>query len=439
LLIAALALVTLIAAVGIVWALRPQPPAPEMRLEINTPPTTDPASIAISPDGQKIVFVATSESRSRLWLRSLDSVTSQPLTGTDGATYPFWSPDSRSIGFFADSNLKRIDTGSGSVQTLAKAPLARGGAWNRDGTILFSPQGVGPIFRISAAGGEPAAVTRLESTQLSSHRFPQFLPDGRRVAVSRSVNGNTDIWLLELGRGILSRFTFDAALDSYPIWSPDGSRIVFQSNRKGNADLYQKPVNSAGSEEPLLANPQSKLPWDWSADGRFLLHRSIDPRSGYDLWVLPMDGDRKPFPVVQTDFDERDGQFSPDGKWIAYQSNESGRFEIYVQPFPGLGAKAQISTNGGAQVRWRSDGRELFYVALDERLMAVPVRTTSDGKTIDAVAPVPLFATRVGGAVQGFQRPQYMVSPDGQRFLMSTVTEEAVPPITVILNWKAKP
>src|SRR5262249_3929106 len=154
---------------------------------------------------------------------------------------------------------------------------------------------------------------------------------------------------------------------------------------------------------------------------------------------LPMDGDRKPFPVVQTEFEERDGQFSPDGKWIAYQSNESGRFEIYVQPFPGTGTKIQISTNGGGQVRWRRAGKELFYITLDDRLMAVPIGISSDNKTIDAGAPVPLFATHVGGAVQGIYRPQYMLSPDGQRFLMSTVAEEAPSPITVILNWKPKP
>jgi hypothetical protein len=153
--------------------------------------------------------------------------------------------------------------------------------------------------------------------------------------------------------------------------------------------------------------------------------------------VLPLDGDRKPFPFVQTDFDERDGQFSPDGMWIAYQSNESGRFEIYVQSFPG-GGKWQISTNGGAQARWRRDGKELFYIALDARLMAVPVRLASDRKVVDASSPTPLFDTRVGGALQGNLRQQYVVSADGQRFLMNTVTQDPsiTSPITVILNWR---
>ena len=157
----------------------PSAAAPEMRLEITTPPTTDPVSLAISPDGQKIVFVATSEGRSRLWLRSLDSTATRPLAGTDGAFYPFWSPDSRSVGFFADGKLKRIDIGRRIGADTGGRSAGRGGAWNRDGTILFAPNQGGPIFRISSTGGEPAAVTRLELPQQASHRFPQFLPDGR--------------------------------------------------------------------------------------------------------------------------------------------------------------------------------------------------------------------------------------------------------------------
>ena len=498
----ALALVALIAAAAIAWAVRPLPSAPEMRVEITTPPTSDPISLAISPDGQKIVFVATSDGRPRLWLRSLDSGSARPLAGTDGGFYPFWSPDNRSIGFFADGKLERIDIDGGLVRAVANAPNPVGGAWNRDGTILFAPNFTGPIFRISA-GGEPAALTRIEARQ-ATHRFPQFLPDGRhflyyvrsndegrgvyigqldggatqrlldadapgiyaasghllfvrqerlfaqefdpamlalsgnpfpiaeqvavdgqsnlaavsasaagpfvyrgglaggqrqfirfdrtgreigkvgdpdsagprdpsmspdgrRLAMHRTVNGNLDLWTLDLGRGVLSRLRSDAAADGTPVWSPDGSRIAFNSNRKGVFDLYQKPATGAGSEDLLLATPQNKAPVDWSPDGRFVLYRSPGPMTGFDLWALPLDGDRKPFPVVQTTFEERDGQFSPDGKWIAYQSNESGRVEIYVQPFPGTGRKERISTSGGTQVRWRRDGKELFYIALDGR------------------------------------------------------------------------
>ena len=560
----AVALVTLMAAAAIVWALRPVPTAPEMRVEINTPPTADPTSLAISPDGQKVVFAATSEGRSRLWLRSLESVSARPLAGTEGYfLLPFWSPDSRSVGFFADGQLKRMDIGGGSAQELANAGLGLGGTWNRDGTILFTPGPVSPIFRIPATGGEPAAVTRLERPQQQHHNFPAFLPDGRhflyyvhspeargvyvgqldgsetrrlldadapagyassghllfvrqgtlfaqqldpvrleltgspvpvaervtvgwglpvaavsisaagplvyrsgsagqphfvwvdrsgkemgkvspdsaeaigpslspddrRVALFRVVSGNVDVWLLDLGRSVVSRFTSDAADDIYPIWSPDATRIVFSSNRKGVMDLYQKPASGAGSEELLLSTAQAKFATDWSLDGRFLLYGSEDPKASSDIWASPMDGDRKPFPVVQTNFDERDGRFSPDGKWIAYESNESGRAEIYVQPFPGPGGKWLISTAGGQQARWRRDGKELFYMAPDNRLMAVPIQLASNGQAVEAGAPVPLFGMRISGL------GDYMVASTGQQFLMNTVTEEATSPITVILNW----
>jgi Tol biopolymer transport system component len=478
------------------------------------------------------------------------------------------------VGFFADGSLKRIDINGGSVAIVAKAPIARGGTWNGDDTIVFAPAAVGPLFRVRATGSEPSAVTRLDAPREANHRYPQFLPDGqhflyyvtgspevrgiylgqldgsaprrlldadtaaaytssgqllfvrqdtlfaqsfdpirlvvtgdpylvaqqvaqgaagaapglgavstsvagpvayrtgsagrrqlawfdrsgreigkvgypdstygpvlspdgRRVALSRTVNGNTDIWLLELERGITGRLTFDAAVDSYPVWGPDGSRIVFQTSRNGVTDLYEKPINGARGDEPLLANSQSKLPYDWSPDGRFLLYRDVDTKTGWDLWAFPREGDRKPFLIARTEFDERDAQFAPDSKWIAYQSNESGQFEIYVQPFPGPGGKKQVSTSGGAQVRWRHDGNELFYVSLDEQLMAVPVRRTSGGEAIDFGAPTPLFRTRVGGAVPLTYRPHYMVSSDGRRFLVSTVTEETGSPITIMLNWAA--
>ena len=170
------------------------------------------------------------------------------------------------------------------------------------------------------------------------------------------------------------------------------------------------------------------------------IQRTSSGKTENDIWALPLNGDRKPFAVVQTAFEEKDAQFSPDGRWIAYQSNETGQFEIYLQQFPGPGGRQRISTAGGAQVRWRRDGRELFYIALDGRLMAVPIRFASNGQAVDAGTPAPLFATHVGGAVSGLDRQQYVVSPDGQRFLMSVVPEDPnPPPITVILNWKPRP
>ena len=238
---------------------------------------------------------------------------------------------------------------------------------------------------------------------------------------------------------MLSRFTFDGAPDAYPIWSPDGRRVVFSSNR-GILDLYEKKASGGGTEELLLATPEFKVPTDWSLDGRFLLYRRDAPNHSFDIWALPMDGNRKPFPVIQTDFDERDGQFSPDGRWVAYESNESGRFEIYVQPFPGPGGKWQMSTNGGAQVRWRRDGKELFYIGLDGQLMAAPFRLASNGQAVEPATPVSLFVTRIpGGALQAGFKQQYVVSPDGQRFLINSLTAATASPITLILNWKPRP
>ena len=169
-----------------------------------------------------------------------------------------------------------------------------------------------------------------------------------------------------------------------------------------------------------------------------LLYQTFDSRTRFDIWALPQQGDRKPFPVVQTQFDEKDAQFSPDGKWIAYASDESGRMDVYAQHFPGPGGKIAISTSGGAQPRWRRDGRELFYLAPDSRLMAVPIAFSRDA--IDPGAPVPLFATHVGSVAQGIARPQFAVSADGQRFLMNNLSEDAnLSPITVILNWARRP
>src|SRR5262249_27963343 len=156
---------------------------------------------------------------------------------------------------------------------------------------------------------------------------------------------------------------------------------VYLWRSAGASQLYQKSTEDVGKEEPLLVTEQDKSPSDWSPDGRYLLFQNTDPKTGEDLWALPLQGDRKPFPVVQTNFNEQDGQFSPDGKWLAYQSKQSGRVEIYVQHFPGPGASTQVSTSGGSQVRWRRDGQELFYVTPDSRLMAVPVQiATKDGK-----------------------------------------------------------
>jgi serine/threonine protein kinase len=574
--IGALAALTLALGIALIFALRPTPATSEMRVDISTPPTTSPQSLSISPDGRTIAFVATAEGQSRLWLRSLESGSERAVKGTDSAESPFWSPDSRSIGFFADGKLNRLDVDGGTVRSLTAAPGGQSGTWNRDDVILFASLG-SPIARVPAAGGEPVALSGLaqQGSDFSPHFLPdghrflyyvrggpdtrgvyvgqldarlearrlidsdtgavyassghvlfsrqdtlfaqQFNPirleltgnpfpvaehaagasfsgarsfagasvsgagsiafragaaaarrqfvwfdrsgkvlgqagesvstglsspslsrDGQRVALYRNVNGNVDVWLLETKRGVFSRFTADPADDVMPVWSPSGDRIVFSSNRKGVHDLYQKSLTQGGSEELLLSTAERKNATDWSADGRFVLFNTQDSKRNGDIWALPLDGNGKPFPVVQTGAEEQNGQFSPDAHWIAYQSNESGRTEIYIQPFPGPGSKWPISTNGGSQVRWGRDGKELFYVALDGRLMAVPLRIASNAPP-EVGTPVALFAPPLGGTIQqGDFRHQYMVSADGQRFLVAAVTEGASSPITLILNWKPR-
>jgi Tol biopolymer transport system component len=574
-----LAVLLVIAAIPAILSIRRALPEPlPTRFEIATPPTSDPTSFALSPDGRQLAFVATTEGAPRLWVRPLDQVTAQTLAGTEGASHPFWAPDGRAVGFFAGGKLKRIDLAGGTSQVLADAPAERGGTWNRDGVIVFAPAAFGPLMRVSSTGGAPVAVSRFTAGQ-GSHRWPQFLPDGRRflffmgfgtsatrgvfvgsleggeptrvleaetaatyappgslllvrqgvlvalgfdptsgvvsgepilvaqgvgsdpgiargtfavsatgvlahriggperrqllwvdragrvrgtvgppdenalgnpeispdgrrVAVQRSVQG-IDVWLIELGRGVPSRFTFDASADGEPLWSPDGRRVAFRSARSGVMDLFEKPASGAADEQALLATAEPKTPLAWSPDGRVLLYVTQDPKTGADLWALPVGeskGDSKPFPVVQTAFDEAAGQFSPDGRWLAYQSNESGPVEVYVQPFPGPGGKSQVSMAGGNQPRWRPDGKELFYVAPDGLLMAVSIEVGAD-KTLETGAPVPLFATRLasGSGITGVvTKPQYAVAPDG-RFLMNVAVEEATgSPITVVLNWDAE-
>jgi Tol biopolymer transport system component len=232
-------------------------------------------------------------------------------------------------------------------------------------------------------------------------------PDGRLVALDIRDGVNEHIWIMDLARRILSRLTV-AGLNGSPVWSPDGRRIVFRSNRRGTTsfDLYEQLADGAGDEQALLVSPRPKTPVGWSPDGRLLLYQERDPSSGLDLWGLPLDGDRTPMLVLKTPFDEAEAQFSPDGRWLAYQSNESGRNEIYVQRFPFGGGKWQISTAGGAVVRWSRDGRELFYI--------------NNGKIVAvSVARQPSFA--VSAPTELFQGPytdNFDVAPDGQRFLM---------------------
>jgi Tol biopolymer transport system component len=552
------------------WFHRAAPEAQVAKLSLTTPEKMSLSSMAVSPDGRRLAITgADASGKTQLWVRPLDSLTVQPMAGTEGALYPFWSPDSRFIGFFADNKLKKMEATGGPPLTLCDAPQGRGGAWNRDGVIIFGGLQA-PISRVSAAGGEARPLLSIDqSRQERDHRWPRFLPDGRHflytirstsnyagiyvgtldsqerrrlladvsssdyvpsgkggymlfwrggtlmgqpfdtgkqqlsgepfpvaeavgyspaltlAAFAVSENGvlvhhsgqtgqnqltwfdrggkrlgtvaevgvslrpslspdekqvvvdrvegatsNYDIWLTELARGVSSRFTFDPTSDFQPVWSPDGSRIVFTSNRAGTFNLYQKIASGAGTDELLLKSANSKFPNDWSLDGQFLLYDDVDPKTKGDLWVLPMSGDRKPIPFLRTEFNERSAVFSPDGKWISYDSDESGKAEVYVQSFPASGAKWQISKVGGTLPRWRRDGKELFYLAADRKLMAVEVKL---GPAFQAGIPRPLFDSRMDTA-----NVRYTVTRDGQRFLIPTpIVEASSTPPTVVINWPA--
>jgi Tol biopolymer transport system component len=239
------------------------------------------------------------------------------------------------------------------------------------------------------------------------------------------VSGNNDVWLMETARDDRQRFTSDPAREFDPVWSPDGSRIVFGSTRKGVVDLYERSVTGGGAETLLRESPESKNAYDGSSDGRWIVFATQSPKTARDLWALPMEGEKKPIVVAQTAAEEAEARLSPDGRWIAYESNESGRKEIYVQPFPGPGARSQISTGGGAAVRWQRDGKGLFYVDQGNRLMAIPVVT--NGPRVEPGTPAALFSLSQGAT--------YEASPDGQQFLINEITKNPSP-ITILLNWK---
>jgi Tol biopolymer transport system component len=260
-------------------------------------------------------------------------------------------------------------------------------------------------------------------------------PDQKNVAVAATERRNTDIWVWDVANGRRTRFSFDPAVEREAVWSPDGRTMVFSSNRKGRYDLYRKASDGSGAEELLYSDGLDKDPTSWSPDGKFLLYSATgDPKTGIDIWVLPLAAGAKPAPLVQTPFNESNAQFSPDGRWVAYQSDESGRYEIYVIPFGSErgapGGKRQISTTGGVQVRWRRDGNELFY--LDGKLMAAEVGAKGGAFEVGQVSA--LFGGLIGGG--GYF---YDVAADGHRFLVEVPVEQSTnaEPLTVVQNWTA--
>jgi Tol biopolymer transport system component len=272
-------------------------------------------------------------------------------------------------------------------------------------------------------------------------------PDQKRIAVSRAdlQRGNSDIWLLEFARGVPSRFTFDPALKDFPLWSPDGSRVAWVGGVPGTRQIFQKTASGDGQDELLVKSARGMNVGDWSPDGRYLVYSAADGQSGYrDVWAAPLEGDRKPVRIIQSNFNKDQVQFSPDGRWLAYTSNESGNSQVFVQRFqpggPGVdsgsGGKWQISTAGGSQPRWRRDGKELFCLASDRKLVAVPVQTGAsfEAGVLSALFQVPAVPTTSEFAYQ------YDVTADGKRFLVKTLSSGDVTsqPLTVVLNWAAE-
>jgi len=270
-------------------------------------------------------------------------------------------------------------------------------------------------------------------------RNPELSRDGRWVTFDRDVDGANEVWVMDSLSGAPRRLTYDRG--SSPVWSPDANRVVFSHVTKIAYDLFLKPARGTSASELLLESDTQKYATDWSRDGRFVLYNNIVQANGYDVWALPVEGERKPFPFANTRFEERQGQFAPNSRWVAYQSNETGRFEIYVQPFPGPGSRVRVSTGGGAEPRWRGDGRELFYLAPDGRLMATSVNAAPDDGRLDFQTPTPLFQTGIAlapSAGGGARKFAYAAAPDGSRFLINTNTApNLAAPITVVLNWAA--
>jgi hypothetical protein len=271
---------------------------------------------------------------------------------------------------------------------------------------------------------------------------PEVSRDGRQVVFQREIRGVWDLWTMDAERGGFVRLTSDPKFAWCPIWSPRGDRVAFSSNRSGQFDLYEKAAELGAADHLVLASSAFKIPMDWSSNG-FLLYRVQDPHTGSDdLWAKAMDRDGGPIAVATTKAEEREGQFSPDGHWVAYQSDEavSGHFEIYVQRFPEATNKTRVSTGGGAQARWNPNGREIFYIAPDERLMAAPfsVSSSNGGEAIIQAAS-PLFQTDIAlHQVPGANKQQYAVAPDGQRFLVNRTVAQPASAITLILHWTAR-
>jgi serine/threonine protein kinase/Tol biopolymer transport system component len=547
---------------------------PQESMEFYVPVPFSASDVTLSPDGRTLSMVVSQETTAKhvIWVHEIGKRGARRLADTEGASYPFWSADSKSLAFFADGKLKKLEVAGGPVQSICDAPSGRGGAWNKDGVIIFTPDArLGGLYRVAASGGTPAQISSPDTAQGElSHRWPVFLPDqkhflflaanfsgrwdkdaiyagaldsdekrfvvaatanaayaapgyllfyrdktllaqkfdtksltlsgapatllsdlqympqtarvlftvadngfliaqsGGEVSVSqlewfdrkgkatgdvgkRDVYGNvfvapegkrisvdivdmaaqnTDVWTQELQSEKSKRLTFEPSIDVVPVWSPDGKRVVFSSNRLTGFNLYVKNADGAEEEKLIAKDEIDKLPNDWSRDGKTILYTH-----GKDLWYLTLP-DLKTAQFLKAPSVLRNGQFSPDGKWVAYASNETGKWQIYVTSFPDARGKWQVSTSGGEQPRWRGDGKELFYMGSDGKMMAAPVTT---GANFDAGTPAALFQAGARPAISSNDTFDYDVSRDGQRFLIITQAKTGESqPISVIVNWSAR-
>ncbi len=549
--------------------------SPAGRLRFTIPPPAGAAfqgMLALSPDGRRLAFVATtSDGRDLLWVRPLDSLDARPLDGTDGASYPFWSPDGRNLAFFALRRLKRIGVSGGSPQILCDAPSPRGGSWGSHGTIVFSVNIGGEIHRVAEDGGRAVSLSHLATRSGQTNRFPSFLPDGRHflyyvlggdpkssgihlasldsketsrlasadggalyaapgfviyrsgdrlmgqrfdaarrvlageafpvveniwwdgiatanTAVSASDTGllacqtggatasrlllhdrsgrelqaigpagayweptlspdarrlavprldpeglSGGIWTSDVQRGSLVRLSSQALISATPLWSADGRRIVYSAFPSGK--VYVRDPGGAEDERILYRSASFTPLDDWSRDGRLLFYEVMDWRSfHFDVWVRDLQTGQSR-PVLRAKFSQLGARLSPDGHWLAYQSEESGVSEIFVRTFPESRERRQVSSGGGTQPRWRGDGKELFYISPDRKVMAVEVRTEP---RFEAGAPRALFQTRILPLIEA--RNHYDVTADGQRFVInSRRPEDASLPITVVSGWAPEP
>jgi Tol biopolymer transport system component/tRNA A-37 threonylcarbamoyl transferase component Bud32 len=567
--------------------------------------------VVISPDGTTLAFVALGKDAQRLWVRPLNGPTARVLPGTEGATFPFWSADSRTIGYFAKEKLYTVSAGGGPPISVCDAPGGRGGAWNREGVILFSPAYRSGVLRVTPTGGKPVPVTTLDETKHTSHRWPAFCPDGKhflylavahgaaqtesnavylasldggepklvmhgsanaaqvtdyllfprentlqaapfdvktarmlgdpmvvatevmydvtvwRAGFSASDRGvltfhtgtaggeiqlvrrdragkdlgkiadpgnfgslslspdgkkvatdisgaETDVWIYDVARGVRSRLTFGNAANLNPVWSPDGQSLVYASiylaRPEATHRISRRPA-MGGDEEVLYTSNEETWVTDWSSDGKYLLLSKGKYIGGNpcDIWVLPLLGERIPFPLMKTPFLESNARFSPDGKWVAYDSNETGQWEVYIVPFNppsedpsaaaepirggplrggGLsagepqtdpsaakrtdfvgGGKWQVSTHGGVQVKWRGNGKEVFFVSGDSKIRAVEISVTNNGLEIGAATS--LYQVNQPAGIDPFD-----VSPDGEWFVVNTSNVQGSSPINLIVNWE---